>query len=147
MKESLGPEWRDLLIKTYMTCTIDEFDDLWHDAVKELTLMSMMESEDSDSDEEEELQDALLLRTLLPEEEASLQYAQFKDRRAALFFNIINCEERVLHPYMSSRRSGRRLRSWEDVNAFFSYDTIKFLRFSVAELRFLFIQLQGPSAP
>ena len=65
MEESLGPEWRDLLIETYMTCTIDEFDDLWHDAVKELTLMSMEESEDSDSDEEEELQDALLLRTLL----------------------------------------------------------------------------------
>ena len=40
------------------------------------------------------------------------------------------------------RRSGRRLRGGEDVNAFFSYDTIKFLRFSVAELRFLFIQLQ-----
>ena len=54
-------------IETYMTCTKDEFDDLWHDAVKELTLMSMVESEDSDSDEEEELQDALLLRTLLLE--------------------------------------------------------------------------------
>ena len=67
MEESLGPEWRDLLIETYMTCTIDEFDDLWHDAVKELTLMSMEECEDSDSDEEEELQDALLLRTLLLE--------------------------------------------------------------------------------
>ena len=38
------------------------------------------------------------------QEEATLQYAQYKDRRAALFFNIINCEERVLHPYMSSRR-------------------------------------------
>ena len=50
-----------------MTCSIDEFDDLWHDAVKELTLMSMEECEDSDSDEEEELQDALLLRTLLLE--------------------------------------------------------------------------------
>ena len=67
MEESLGPEWRDLLIETYMTCSIDEFDDLWHDAVKELTLMSMEECEDSDSDEEEELQDALLLRTLLLE--------------------------------------------------------------------------------
>ena len=67
MEESLGPEWRDLLIETYMTCSIDKFDDLWHDAVKKLTLMSMEECEDSDSDEEEELQDALLLRTLLLE--------------------------------------------------------------------------------
>ena len=67
MEESLGPEWPDLLVETYMTCTIDELDDLWHDTVKELTLMSMEESEDSDSDEEEELQDALLLRTLLLE--------------------------------------------------------------------------------
>ena len=125
MEESLGPEWQDLLMETYMTCTIDEFDELWHDAVKELLNISMEETEDSDSEKEKELQDALLLRTLLLEmgalvsglnlalsfwtfsffqEEATLQYAQYKDRRAALFFDIINCNERVLHPYMSSRR-------------------------------------------
>ena len=65
MEESLGPEWQDLLIETYMKCTIDEFDELWHDAVKELLNILMEETEDSDSEKEEELQDALLLRTLL----------------------------------------------------------------------------------
>ena len=97
MEESLGPEWQDLLMETYMTCTIDEFDELWHDAVKELLNFSMEETDGSDSDEEEELQGALLLRTLLLEmgalvsrlnlalsfwafsffqKEATLQYAQ-----------------------------------------------------------------------
>ena len=47
MEESLGPELRDQLIETYVTCVLEEFDDQWFRALHRLSVLHAMEVEDS----------------------------------------------------------------------------------------------------
>ena len=66
MEESLGPALRDQLIETYVTCMVEEFDELWYRALQRLSVMHAMEVEDSsDSEEEEDFQEYMELRLLL----------------------------------------------------------------------------------
>ena len=69
MEESLGPEWRDLLIETYMNCAIEESDEMWQALLHELAMIAMedLEVSDSDSEDEEDMEDALHHRFLLLE--------------------------------------------------------------------------------
>ena len=56
MEETLGPEWRDLLIELYMDCAIEESDDMWQALLHELAMIAI-EDHDSDSDEDEDSED------------------------------------------------------------------------------------------
>ena len=65
MEESLGPELKNLLIEAYVSCVLEEFDELWLRTLYRLAALHAMEVEDSDSEEEEEFQEFLELRMLL----------------------------------------------------------------------------------
>ena len=65
MEESLGPELINLLIEAYVSCVLEEFDELWLRTLHRLAALHAMEVEDGDSEEEEEFQEFLKLRMLL----------------------------------------------------------------------------------
>lgn len=51
MEESLGPELKNLLIEAYVSCVLEEFDELWLRTLYRLAALHAMEVEDSDSEE------------------------------------------------------------------------------------------------
>ena len=58
MEETLGPEWRDLLIELYMDSAIEESDDMWQALLHELAMIAIEDHDDSDdSDEDEDSED------------------------------------------------------------------------------------------
>jgi len=126
----LGPALRDQLIETYVTCMVEEFDELWYRALQRLSVMHAMEVEDSsDSEEEEDFQEYMELRLLLVQVEALVGQADYRERMTRLYLRILAVEARVLHPFMSHRRGGERLRTWEDVTAKFGHEAKNFLRY------------------
>ena len=67
MEESIGPEWRDLLIYSYINSTLSDCDDLWQQVLHGLMLLQLEDDGGGDSDLEELQQESLLLRHILLE--------------------------------------------------------------------------------
>ena len=67
MEESLGPEFRDLLVDSYISSICDDCDELYYETLNELIMLQHEEVEDSDDEEEEIQQEILLLKYLLLE--------------------------------------------------------------------------------
>ena len=67
MEESIGPEWRDLLIYSYINSTISDCDEIWQQVLHGLMLLQLEDDGGGDSDLEELQQESLLLRHILLE--------------------------------------------------------------------------------
>ena len=67
MEESIGPEWRDLLIYSYINSTLSDCDDLWQQVLHGLMLLQLEDDGGGDGDLEELQQESLLLRHILLE--------------------------------------------------------------------------------